>query len=672
MFAEQRPNKGLKMAEAERDLLEKLNPRQREAVAYCDGPLLVLAGAGSGKTRVLTHKIAYLIAAGAAKPWDFLAVTFTNKAANEMKDRVRSLVGEGGGDMQVCTFHSFGLRFLFRNRSHLPSVGLREGFAIFDRGDSRSLVKEIIESFNLDPKQFEAAALLDRISTVKNDCRSPSSGQSPLLEGVYGDIFTAYNEALRRQNAVDFDDLLLLPLQLLSGDEELRSREQSRLSWILVDEYQDVNRPQYLLLRKLVGDRNKIMVVGDPDQSIYGWRGADMGMILNFEKDFPSAKVVVLDQNYRSSGNILGAANALIEGNAARRKKDLWTSRNMGEKIYTMLGKSEYEEADFLVSEIHRLHEREGYGFGDIAVLYRINAMSRVYEQKFLENRLPYRVVRGTAFYERKEVKDVLSFLRAAVNPFDRVSLSRIANIPARGLGKKSLEKVFEFLDSSVPLPPEEFWSSAASRKIIDGKAGVGFQQLAEHLARILHKSDDLNDILVYILDTMGYESVLRNDDPEGWEERVENIRELRSIVPSGGDLAEMLAEAALFTDLETLNLEDGNAVNLLTLHAAKGLEFPVVFLVGMEEAVFPHFKCLEDREGMEEERRLCYVGMTRAEERLYLSGGRSRRLFGTTFRNGLSRFLWEIPDRFKRVDDRGEEEKTHVGFSGNRRRWGW
>lgn len=672
MFDEQRQNSVPGMEKTGQELLEKLNPRQREAVAYCDGPLLVLAGAGSGKTRVLTHKIAYLIAAGAAKPWDFLAVTFTNKAANEMKDRVRSLVGEGGGDMQVCTFHSFGLRFLFRNRSHLPSVGLREGFAIFDRGDSRSLVKEIIETFNLDPKQFEAPALLDRISTVKNDCRPASSGQSPLLEGVYGDIFSAYNEALRRQNAIDFDDLLLLPLQLLSGDEELRSREQSRLSWILVDEYQDVNRPQYLLLRKLVGDRNKIMVVGDPDQSIYGWRGADMGMILNFEKDFPSAKVVVLDQNYRSSGNILGGANALIEGNSARRKKDLWTARNMGEKIYTMLGKSEYEEADFLVSEIHRLHDREGYGFGDIAVLYRINAMSRVYEQKFLENRLPYRVVRGTAFYERKEVKDVLSFLRAAVNPFDRVSLSRIANIPARGLGKKSLEKVFEFIDSSVPLPPEEFWSSAASRKIIDGKAGAGFQQLAEHLARILHKSDDLNDILVYILDTMGYEAVLRNDDPEGWEERVENIRELRSIVPSGGDLSEMLAEAALFTDLETLNLEEGNAVNLLTLHAAKGLEFPVVFLVGMEEAVFPHFKCLEDREGMEEERRLCYVGMTRAEERLYLSGGRSRRLFGTTFRNGLSRFLWEIPDRFKRVDDRGEEEKIHVGFSGNRRRWGW
>jgi DNA helicase-2/ATP-dependent DNA helicase PcrA len=654
-------------------LLEKLNPRQREAVAYCDGPLLVLAGAGSGKTRVLTHKIAYLIASEEARPYDFLAVTFTNKAANEMKDRVKALLGEGGGDMQVCTFHSFGLRFLFRNRSFLPSAGLREGFAIFDRNDSRSLVKEIIESHNLDTKQFEPAAVLDRISTVKNDCRSASAGgPSPLLEGVYGDLFGAYNETLKRQNAVDFDDLLLLPLQLLAESEDLCKREQERLSWILVDEYQDVNRPQYLLLRKLVGNRNRIMVVGDPDQSIYGWRGADMGMILNFEKDFPAAKVVVLDQNYRSSGNILGGANALIEANSKRRKKDLWTARNMGEKIYNMLGKSEYEEADFLVSEIHRLHNREGYGYGDIAVLYRINAMSRIYEQKFLENRLPYRVVRGTAFYERKEVKDVLSFMRAAVNPFDRVSLSRIANVPARGLGKKSLEKVFQFIESSAPLPPEEFWSSVASRKMVDGKAGDGFQQLARHFSKILSRAGDLNDILLYILDTIGYEEVLRNSDPDGWEERVENIRELRSIVPAGGDLSEMLAEAALFTDLETLNLEDGNAVNLLTLHAAKGLEFPVVFLVGMEEAVFPHFKCLEDREGMEEERRLCYVGMTRAEERLYLSGARSRRLFGATFRNGLSRFLWEIPDRFKIVEDRGEEENKYAGFGGNRRRWGW
>ncbi len=657
----------------EKKLLESLNPRQREAVAWTGSPLLVLAGAGSGKTRVLTSKMAYLISRGEAKPWDILAVTFTNKAANEMKERVKALVGGDEKVMQVCTFHSFGLRFLFRNRAFLPEVGLREGFGIFDRGDSRTLVKQVMEKLNMDTKQFDPSSMLDRISTVKNDCLKESGRNSPLLEGVYGDVFAAYNKELRRQNALDFDDLLTLPVELISSNEALRKKEQDRLSWILVDEYQDVNRPQYLLLRKLVGPDRRIMVVGDPDQSIYGWRGADMGMILNFEKDFPTAKVVVLDQNYRSSGNILGAANALIEGNSKRRKKDLWTSRNTGEKIYTLLGQSEFQEAEFLVSEIHRLHDREGYSFGDMAILYRINAMSRVYEQKFLENRVPYRVVRGTAFYERKEVRDILSFLKSAVNPLDQMSLARIANIPSRGVGKKSLEKAFLFLSSLPELPPDEYWRTIfTGGKVVEGKAGEGFRELARHMLNILSKSDDLGAILLYILQTVGYEDVLRKDDPDGWEERVENIMELRSIVPVGGDLSEMLAEAALFTDLEKLNLDEKNAVNMLTLHAAKGLEFPVVFLVGLEEAVFPHFKCLEDRENMEEERRLCYVGMTRAEERLYLSGARSRRLFGTTFRNGFSRFLWEIPDRFKQVDDRGEEEKTHAGFRTQRRRWGW
>lgn len=656
---------------AEEKLLEKLNPRQREAVAYCGGPLLVLAGAGSGKTRVLAHKIAYLVAKGISRPGEILAVTFTNKAASEMKERVNALLGDTGRDMQVCTFHSFGLRLLFRNRALLPAAGLGERFVIFDRGDSRSLVKEIMEGLNIDVKQFEPSSMLDRISRVKNDCLTPGK-DSPLLEGIYGDVFHAYNDALRRQSAVDFDDLLLLPLRLLQENEDLLGREKERLSWILVDEYQDVNKPQYLTLKKLVGKEGRIMVVGDPDQSIYGWRGADMTMIMDFEKDFPSAKVVVLDQNYRSSGVILGAANSLIEGNSKRRKKDLWTARNMGEKIYTLLGQTEFQEAEFLAREIERLRDREGYSYGDIALLYRINAMSRVYEQKFLENRIPYRVVRGTAFYERKEVRDVLSFMRAAVNPLDRISFSRAANLPSRGLGKKSLEKIFALLEANPEATAEEYWKSLARDGVLSGKAGEGLKNLAGHMLKILSLSDNLTEILDYIFDSMGYGDLLKQTDPDGWEERAENVRELRSVAPSGGDLSEMLAEAALFTDLEKLDLDDKNAVNLLTLHAAKGLEFPVVFLVGMEESVFPHFKCLEDREDMEEERRLCYVGMTRAEERLYMTGVRSRRLFGATFRNGFSRFLWEIPEKFKVVDDRGEEERHHAGFGSNRRRWGW
>lgn len=656
-------------------LLEPLNPKQREAVAYLDGPLLVLAGAGSGKTRVLTHKIAYLIARGASRPEDILAVTFTNKAANEMKIRVGALLNDEAKRMQVSTFHSFGLWFLLRNRDLLPRLGLKSGVTVFDRNDCRSLVKEIMERYNIDLQQFDPSAMLDRLSAAKNDGLpdTAAAGDSPLLDGLYGDVYSEYNRELRRQNAVDFDDLLLLPLRLLSGDDDLVRRERARLSWVLVDEYQDVNHLQYLLLKKLVGPEHRIMVVGDPDQSIYGWRGADMGMILNFEKDFPPAKVVILDQNYRSSGTILGAANALIEGNTRRRKKSLWTARPTGESVHTLLAQTEFQEGEFLVREIRRLHEEEGYGYGDMAILYRINAMSRVYEQKFLENYLPYRIVRGTAFYDRKEVKDVLSYLRAAVNPLDRASLSRIGNVPARGLGKRGLEKISAFFDGLGARPAEEHWKTLLDDKeTFGGKAGQGARELARHMLALLSKEEDLDGLLLYILDTVGYEAVLRRDDPDGWEERLDNIRELRSIVPAGESLAEMLAEAALFTDLEKADFDEKGSVNLLTLHAAKGLEFPVVFLVGLEEAVFPHFKSLESREEMEEERRLCYVGMTRAEERLYMSGARSRRLFGTTFRNGFSRFLWEIPDSFKRVDDRGEEEKSYVGPGSNRRRWGW
>ncbi len=660
----------------ESGLLESLNPRQREAVSYLDGPLLVLAGAGSGKTRVLAHKIAYLVAKGASRPEDILAVTFTNKAANEMRTRVTDLLDDRAQRMQICTFHSFGLWFLIRNRELLPRLGLKGGITVFDRSDCRNLVKEVMEGCNMDTRQFEPSSMLDRISAAKNDCLPDATGEGdpPLLEGMYGDVYNEYNRALRRQNAVDFDDLLLLPIRLLAEDEDLVQRERQRLSWILVDEYQDVNHPQYLLLKRLVGPERRIMVVGDPDQSIYGWRGADMGMILNFEKDFPPAKVVVLDQNYRSSGTILAAANALIGGNSKRRKKDLWTARPEGEPIHTLLAQTEFQEAEFLATEIERLRSQEGYRYGDMAVLYRINAMSRVYEQQFLERGVPYKIVRGTAFYDRKEVKDVLSYLRAALNPMDRASLTRIANVPARGLGKKGLEKIFAFFDS-LPgdLAPEEYWKALGEdKKVLDGKAAQGGRSLARHMLALLSKENDLDELLFYILDAIGYEAVLRHDDPDGWEERMDNIRELRSVVPAGESLAEMLAEAALFTDLEKTDFGEKGTVNLLTLHAAKGLEFPVVFLVGLEEAVFPHFKSMESREEMEEERRLCYVGMTRAEERLSLSGARSRRLFGTTFRNGLSRFLWEIPDQYKQVDDRGEEARDHAGSGSYRRRWGW
>ncbi len=654
-------------------ILEKLNPRQQEAVSYCDGPLLVLAGAGSGKTRVLTHKVAYLINKGYASPRGILAVTFTNKAAREMKERVISLIGDSAAIMQVSTFHSYGLHFLFRNSDQLEFLGLKKGFAIFDRNDSRSLVKKVMEDLRLDPKQIDPSHVLDRISKAKTE-GNPKTLEPLGLEGIEHQVYSLYNEELRKQNAIDFDDLLVLPLHLLTVDSDLRKREQERLDWILVDEYQDVNKPQYLLLRRLIGTSGRIMVVGDPDQSIYGWRGADMTMILNFEKDFPAAKVVVLDQNYRSTGNILKAANSVIMSNERRRKKNLWTARDMGDKIHVLLSPNEYKEAEFIMSEIKKLHDFQGYKYGDMAILYRINAMSRIYEQKCIERGVPYRVVRGTAFYDRKEIKDMLSYMRLAVNPADLASLSRVANVPARGLGKKSLEKLGETLGSLSAMEAHQIWAVIEEGKELplSGKARAGAMELALHMSAILKKSQNFQDVLLYILDSIGYQEQLKKDDPEGWEERVENIRELGSLISSGGDLAEVLAEVALFTDLETTDLGDLGAVNFLTLHAAKGLEFPVVFLVGLEEAIFPHFKCMEDQESLEEERRLCYVGMTRAEEKLYMTGARSRRLFGSVFRNGLSRFLWEIPDGNKEVEDQGEEEMSYAGFGRDRRRRGW
>ena len=655
-------------------ILERLNPRQREAVAYCDGPLLVLAGAGSGKTRVLAHKIAFLIASKKAAPQGILAVTFTNKAAREMSERVQQLVGPLSRLIQVSTFHAFGLKLLFRNQDALEKAGVRKGFVVFDRGDAKSIVKNIMEELNLDSKEIEPSTLIEKISQIKNEMDPVDLLPPPgLIDSITGPVFKRYQQLLREHNALDFDDLLVLPLHLLASDAQVRERERERIGWVLVDEYQDVNRIQYRLLRYLVGNRGAIMVVGDPDQSIYGWRGADMSMILNFEKDFPAAKVYILDQNYRSTGNILAGANALILGNSKRRKKELWTIRDKGERIHVLLAPDETAEATSLVSSILRLHNKERYDFGDIAVLYRINAMSRIYEQKLMENLVPYRVIRGTAFYERKEVKDVLSFMRLAANPFDRVSLMRVGNVPVRGLGKKSLEKLADTILDLAGSDPANVWATISGGKTgLAGKASTGAMELAAHLSAILERSRDVTEIIGYIMEDIDYSGFLKSQDQESWDERIENVRELTSLVPSGGDLSEMLAEASLFTDLETADMTDRNSVNLLTLHAAKGLEFPVVFLVGLEEGVFPHFRSLEIQDSLEEERRLCYVGMTRAEERLCMSGAKSRRLFGSTLRNGYSRFFWEIPDQYKEVEDRSEEERNNVHSGGRGRRWGW
>ena len=671
----------------ETGILDRLSPRQREAVTYVDGPLLILAGAGSGKTRVLTHKIAWLIAEGLARPWEILAVTFTNKAAGEMRERVMGLVPDGADKVGVSTFHAFGLKFLFRNREAVERLtGLRQGFAVFDRGDSRALIQQIMIRMGMNIKETAPASVLEAVS---RDWAAWSPGpREPLVEGLYLDIAREYRRELRQRNAVDFDDLMVLPLDVLSRDEELRRKEQARIRWLLVDEYQDVNRPQYLLLRYLVGKGPKgggatLNVVGDPDQSIYGWRGADIGMILNFEKDFSfegtEAKTIVLDENYRSTGNILNAANAVIRNNAARMKKDLRTSRGAGEKVYSLMANNDLQEAGFITAEIERLRADFGYDYGDIAVLYRQNAMSRLYEQRFLEMGIPYRIVRGVAFYERKEVRDVLALLRLALNPDDQTSFERAATFAIKGLGPKRREDWNAWLSSGAisTSPPEVFWQAVSEGAWpVKGAAGQAAAQFAGHMSRLLDISrEGIGPSVDYVLNDMGYEEFLRTKEPDTWEERRDNVLELRSVVPEG-DLAEALAEAALFTDADTQEPGAANAVGLLTLHAAKGLEFPVVFLVGMEEDVFPNSRAKDQPDQMEEERRLCYVGMTRAEERLYLTAARSRRLYGTTLEKGFSRFLFEVPDEYKTVDDRGGEERRWGGGSygnsyGGRGRYG-
>ena len=669
------------MNEEGKKILLALSSRQQEAVKYVDGPLLVLAGAGSGKTRVLTRKIAWLTAEHIADPRNIMAVTFTNKAAGEMKSRISALVpGKAASSISAGTFHAYGLKFLFRHPEQSEEIaGLRRDFTVLDRSDSRAIVQEIMREMNFPEKdkEFSPASMLELISRDYMTW-TPIPHDTTLEDEKIYKLSQRYRERLREINAADFDDLMILPLEILKQDIDTRKREQDRISWLLVDEYQDVNKPQYLLLRYLAGPDCTINVVGDPDQSIYGWRGAEIGMILNFTKDFDGAKTIILDENYRSTGNILDASNALIRNNKARLKKNLHTAKSSGEKIYTLLAQSDFQEADFIVREIEKLRDIHNYDYSDIAILYRQNAMSRVYENKFLENDIPYRIIRGLSFYDRMEVRDVLSVLRLALNPMDAAALERSAGFAIKGLGKvrqKSFTGWLASQDSGILDDPMKVWSMISGGAWpVKGALGENMKAFASHMCAILDMSDEgIKPAIDYVLYDMGYDDYIRGFDSENYRDRLENVKELKSIVPDG-DLAETLAEAALFTDADT----DGNsedAVGLLTLHASKGLEFPVVFIVGMEEDVFPHSRSKDNDEELEEERRLCYVGMTRAEERLYLTAARSRRLYGGVVENELSRFLFEIPDECKKTDDRGKRSDYHgkprTFYSGKGRGYG-
>lgn len=643
-----------------KDILLQLSERQREAVEYIDGPLLVLAGAGSGKTRVLTHKIAWLVEEKIARPQYIMAVTFTNKAAGEMRERINTLVpGESAEKIRAGTFHAFGLKFLFRHMKDIREmINLNEGFTVLDRTESRDLMKAVMKELKIDD-----VTPADALEIISRDYMlwTPMGHETTLDENYYA-LSKEYRKALRTLNAVDFDDLMILPLEAMTKQPYIRDYERDRIKWLLVDEYQDVNRPQYFLLRCLVGDDCTINVVGDPDQSIYGWRGAEIGMILNFENDFHNAKTIVLDENYRSTGNILAGSNSLIRNNKKRLKKNLFTSRGEGEKIYTLIAQSDFQEADFIIHEIEKLRRTHGYDYRNFAVLYRQNSLSRIYEQKFLEEQMPYRIIRGLAFYDRKEVRDVLAILKLAVNPSDFSSLERASGFAIKGLGPKSRavfeEFIMKFKEESDD--PVKIWSLIAGGAWkTKGQAGEAVKTFASHMCAILDLADEgIRPAVSYVLEDMKYEEYLKVFDPENWYDRVQNVKELKSVVPDG-NLSETLAEAALFTDADTSDIEnETDAVGLMTLHASKGLEFPVVFIVGMEEDIFPHSRSKEEEKELEEERRLCYVGMTRAEERLYLTAARRRRLYGGIQENQLSRFLLEIPDGCKKVDDRGKSSR--------------
>ena len=661
-----------------KNILSSLSEVQQSAVMYTDGHLLVLAGAGSGKTRVLTHKIAWLVEEKITNPENILAVTFTNKAAGEMKTRINTLLeGKNSAKIQAGTFHSYGLRFLFRYLNQAKEItGLKEGFTVFSRNDSQDLLKQLMKEMNF-PSNSSVADISNIISRDYMTW-SPAQHDSLITDESIFKLSKEYRKKLRELNAVDFDDLMILPLEILKTDINLRHHEQNKIKWLLVDEYQDVNKPQYLLLRYLVGHDCIINVVGDPDQSIYGWRGAEIGMILNFESDFNGAKTIVLDENYRSTGNILSASNSLIRNNSRRLKKNLHTAKGNGEKIYELIASSDYEETEFIAEEIDRLCRVYNYDYSDIAILYRQNALSRVYEQKFLEEKIPYKIIRGLSFYDRMEVRDVLSILRFALNPLDFAALERLAGFAIKGMGSKKCQDFENWLSEQHDKTPSEIWSSVLGGLYpLKGQVGENVKNFASHMCAILNFSEKgIRPAVDYVLKEMHYEEYLKSKDPESYQDRIQNVKELKSVVPEG-NLTEALAETTLFTDADTDYDDNESAVGLLTLHASKGLEFPVVFIVGMEEDLFPHSRAKDDEEELEEERRLCYVGMTRAEERLYLTAAKTRRLYGGILEHDVSRFLYEIPERTKTIDDRAVRRKrqlytdTNQNFSRGRKKYG-
>ncbi|MEW6280175.1 MAG: UvrD-helicase domain-containing protein [Candidatus Eremiobacterota bacterium] len=641
------------------EILAGLNPPQREAVETTQGPLLILAGAGSGKTRVLTRRIAFILARKLARRSEILAVTFTNKAAREMKERIEALCGPGRF-ADLGTFHSVCARWL---RMHAAVLGLSPRFTIFDTSEQVMVMRETVREMNLDEKRFPPTAFLHRVSAWKNSLVAPEQAAREASTPHDAAAYELYQKKLRANQAVDFDDLLCLTVELFRRDAELLQHFRSRLRYVLIDEYQDVNPVQYELVRLLADQHRNLCAVGDDDQSIYAFRGADVSIMLRFEEDFPEAKVIKLEQNYRSSRFILDASNAVVANNQGRKDKRLWTDRPGGEKLRLYSAADGRDEARYIARNVRELGGGGRRPFGDFVVLYRANSMSRVLEEAMIQAAIPYKIVGGLRFFERKEIKDVLAYLRLIVNPADSLSLRRVVNVPPRGIGDTTLKKLEQHAARSSLYDAVRNAKEAG----VGGKAGQAMEELAgwlDDLRRRLAEPDappeslfdqpaarpgSVTDILREVLDRSGYRDWLAADSKVEAQARLENLDELINVTSEfdannpSADLDAFLAEVSLLSDQDTYQ-ETGSAVTLMTLHAAKGLEFPVVFLAGMEEDLFPHARAKEDPNGMEEERRLCYVGMTRARERLLLSRAQSREVHGSRIPRMPSRFLAEIP----------------------------
>jgi len=647
------------------DILKGLNDKQYEAVVNTEGPCLVIAGAGSGKTKVLTHKIAHIMEEKKALPWNILAITFTNKAANEMKERIEGLVGDQGKDMWIGTFHSICVRIL---RKFIDRIGFESSFIIFDSSDQKTLIKQCMKELEIDDKLLNDRSIASEISNAKNDMLEPDAyalkAHGDFRKEKIANVYTLYQKRLKDNNAIDFDDIINYTIKILMENPDVLEYYSNKFQYILVDEYQDTNKSQFTLVTMLASKHGNITAVGDNDQGIYSFRGADISNILNFEKDFPGTKIIKLEQNYRCTGNILKVANAVIKNNEVKYDKKLWTENEVGNLPKIFSADNEYEEGRYIAEQVEHLRRNEKYKYSDFAVLYRMNTQSRAIEEILRREAIPYKIIGGLKFYERKEIKDIISYLRLVQNTSDNLSLNRIINEPKRGIGKTSLDNIAQVAEQNN-VSMYEVIKNADQYGL--NRVYLNSREFINCMEEIIAKKDELtlSELVKKILKDTGYTKALENENTVEAENRIANLDEFLTVAmefeeeSADNGLSDFLEGITLSSDLDNME-ETEETVTLMTLHSAKGLEFPVVFLVGMEEGIFPGYKSIGEQSELEEERRLCYVGVTRAKENLFLTNSKQRTTFGSTTHNMPSRFLQEIP---KELLD-GYEEANVSGSS--------